>query len=426
MSTSLTTIVSSAAALACISLSNSVNAADLSLHKVPALTVDQAPAYPQNLARTRLGAHIEETVTDAKIASGEAARVNADALLSADPAKGVALPAGTTSVTIALSSIENVDTISFVSSAKGTISISAANGKLPLNSPQWKSVVDQQLSDAVTAKVGPMEAKYIRLKFELTEPGRVAGLGVYSTNAVSDFTMPRASKAALNQTFGYISANVTDMHQRARALYVSSGSNVKDANNMIDDRMATSYAFNESDAAPTTIVDLGRTTSLCRISAAYTSRGGKVDFYVLANIPGAVAANADTAPANLHIKDSDLHLVGSFFDDGSGRAAIDFPETTGRYVMVKWTPAQTSGNLSVAEVAAFGGREENDVLASNKTHNDSSDGKTMIDSKDMGDAKDMPGEGPEDTPGEGPDNAGPGLPQPPPFVFIPEVLPVSQ
>jgi len=74
----------------------------------------------------------------------------------------------------------------------------------------------------------------------------VAGLGLYSTAAVSDFTMPRSNKAALenqSKSFGLISYNVTDLHAKTRALYVSSGENLKQANNMIDDQASTSFSF---------------------------------------------------------------------------------------------------------------------------------------------------------------------------------------
>ncbi len=233
---------------------------------------------------------------------------------------------------------------------------------------------------------------------------------------------------AANQTIGFVSATVSS--RLARTLYVSSATDMTAAAKMIDNQPATMFAFGTNDSSPTTIFDLGKATSLHRISATYTSRGGKVDFYVLSNLPGAgagIPTTVDNSPMSLSMNDSELRSVGSVTDDGNGRASVKFPETTGRYVMVKWTPAQTSDNLIVAEVAAFGGSDDSDVVASNKTRKHSaveSDGKTMIDSKDMGDAKDMPGEGPQDAaaPAEGP---GTTLPQPPPFVFIPELLPVS-
>ena len=116
-------------------------------------------------------------------------------------------------------------------------------------------------------------------------------------------------------------------------------------------------------------------------------------------------------------------------DNGTGRAAVDFPETTGRFVMVKWAATNHDTPFSVSEIAAFGGGKAGNLVAANTTasarENGEFDGKDFSDGKDFGDAKDfgkeMPEEGPE-APGEGPP---PPLPPPPPFTFVPEVLPLS-
>ena len=57
---------------------------------------------------------------------------------------------------------------------------------------------------------------------------------------------------------------------------------------------------------------------------------------------------------------ANLKPVGSTIDDGTqGRASIDFPATTGRYVMLRWIPASHADSaFTVAEVTAFGCRAE--------------------------------------------------------------------
>ncbi|HJX24616.1 MAG TPA: hypothetical protein VJ252_00545, partial [Chthoniobacterales bacterium] len=123
-----------------------------------------------------------------------------------------------------------------------------------------------------------------------------------------------------------------------------------------------------------------------------------------------------------------LQPVGSVTDNGTGRAAIDFPATTGRYIMVKWnSTVQQDASFSVAEIAAFGGGNQSaNLMASNASGTGrseiESDGKTILDGKDAKDSKDVPAEGPE-PPAEGPP---PSLPDPPPFTFVPEILPNSE
>jgi hypothetical protein len=414
-------------------------AADLVLQKVPPLTVEQAPAYPQNLARYDCGAQVEAAPPITNLHLNSKLESREATLLCADPTIDYALPSGKTTLLVSLSKIENIDKISFLNSgAKGNLTIATANAKLSTDSPQWHNVSNQELTpDSVKAKIGPAEAKYVRLTFDVTQSGHIASLGVYSAAAISDFTMPRARKLAVadkSENIALIGYNVTDLHAKARALYVSSGDDLKQANNMIDDQPATSYNFAANDAMPTAVVDLGKPTALRRISAVYSPRHGSVDFYVLQSLPGgemASSSGVDNSPRTLRVNDvgqKNLQPVGSVTDNGTGRAAIDFPATTGRYIMVKWnSTVQQDASFSVAEIAAFGGgNQSGNLMASNASGTGrseiESDGKTIQDGKDAKDSKDVPAEGPE-PPAEGPPTS---LPPPPPFTFVPEILPNSE
>jgi hypothetical protein len=406
--------------------------AAVALQKVPPLTVEQAPAYPENLARYYFGAQLEADPASAPTSSKSQHRNTAEAaLLSGDPTVGYDLAVGSKTLLISLSKIENIDTISFLNQGvKGDVTIATSSAKLPIGSPQWHTIAQQELTaDEVKTKVGPGEAKYVRLSFNVTEPGRIASLGVYSTPTVAAFTMPRARRHGLDQSdsFAFVNYNLTDLHAKARALYVSSGDQVKDANNMIDDQPSTIYRFAADDASPTAVIDLGKVTKLSRISALYSPRHGNVEFVVLESLPG---SQPEGAPKVLKLDDAVMaHMkpVGIVMDNGTGRAAVDFPETTGRFIMVKWAAANQDTPFSVSEITAFGAAKKGNLVAANTTasarENGQFDSKDFGDGKDFGDAKDfgkeMPEEGP---PAEGPP---PPLPPPPPFTFVPEVLPLS-
>jgi hypothetical protein len=409
------------------------SAAGLVLQKVPPLTVEQAPAYPENLARYHFGAQVEAAPDGSTASSLELSSKTEDhntaaaALLCDDPTIGYALSNGNKILLITLSKIENIDSISFLNhGVRGSVTIATSNSKLPADSPQWHVVSQQELtSEALKAKVGPSEAKYVKLNFDVTEPGRIAALGVYAPPTVAAFTMPRARKTNLNnsETYALVSYNLTDVHTRGRALYVSSGDDVRQANNMIDGQSATTYGFSSSDAEPTAVIDLGKVTTLRRISAIYSPRPGNVDFYVVDSLPG---LRAGSAPKTLKLDGATLAGLKSVgtVSDGTGRVAIDFPATSGRYVVVKWTPlSQADASFTVSEIAAFGGSDRSNLIAANTTLSSQgedrveSDGKTMVDGKDAKDfSKEMPEEGP---PAEGPPTP---LDPPPPFVFTPEVL----
>src|SRR5438105_14201395 len=132
----------------------STSGADLVLQQVPALTVAQAPNYPQNLARFDLGAQIESDVpADAS---------SSVPFLSGDPASVYALRAGTTRLLISLAKIENIDSVAFLNNeAKGTVTVATSSAKLSAKSPQWHDEARQiELSSGlISAKLGPAEAK---------------------------------------------------------------------------------------------------------------------------------------------------------------------------------------------------------------------------------------------------------------------------
>ena len=240
-----------------------------------------------------------------------------------------------------------------------------------------------------------------------------------SLDAAKSHIGPQASFALINY-------NLKDIQSKAHALYVSSGNDLKHANDMIDNQPSTSFGFAAEDRSPTTVIDLGKICTLSQLSAIYSARAGVVDFYVMQSLPGAKDGNA---PDSLKI-DSDalasLKSVGAVVDDGTqGRGSIKFPATTGRYVMLKWTPAAHADTaFTVAEVTATGPSREN-LLASNvnfSSNRTTLDSKDVPDSKDVADSKDIPEVAPPAPPAEGPP---PTLPNPPPFTFIPQLVPTS-
>src|SRR5213078_622933 len=382
----------------------SISGADLVLQKVPPLTVAQAPNYPQNLARIDLGAQIESDVPSDASSSVP--------FLSGDPASVYALRPGTTRLLISRAKIENIDSVAFLNNeAKGAVTIATSSAKLSPKSPQWHEARQDELSSGlISARIGPAEAKYVRLTFNVRNPGRIANLGIYSAAAVSDFTMPRARKIAANKGAGNMASyNLADLHAKARTIFVSSGDDLKLAYNMIDGQPGTAYVFAANDAAPAAIIDLGRSVSVNRISTFSTPSSATVTFYLLGALPG---NNTGNPGSSLRIDPQTLaafRTVGTGNDDGSGRVVVDFEETTGRYVMLVWTPSARNANLSVAEVGVFGPASNARLLAANTIGNnpsDTSDSKTVHDSKDAKDfskdfSKEIPGEGPaeEQAPG---------------------------
>jgi hypothetical protein len=425
-------------------------AADVVLQKAPPLTVRQTPAYPENLARYHFGADVKatpESPSPAKLqlsSNGQDQNISAAALLCDDPTTGYQIPLGTSSILISLPNIENIQSVSFLNDgAQGDLTIAISNANVPDRSPEWHRIEKGAMSQgAFAAKIGPGEAKYVKLNFDITHPGRIAAFGVYATPALSDFMMPRPRKVSFEEdsaSFALINFNFSDVHAKARGLYVSSG-DVNQVNYMIDDQPATAYQFANDDAAPTAVIDLGRERNLSRLAAIYASQPGSVDFYVLRSLPTGTSEEVSSRdvqqianvgkgadlPASLKFSEemfAGLKPVGSVISTGEGRASVDFPEVVGRYVMLKWHPAAAHGEaFSIAQVAAFGPTKRSGGSAEEAEGNQQLDGKEAIDGKSILDNKDIPAEGPAEAPAEGPP---PALPPVPSFTFIPEVPPTS-
>lgn len=258
-----------------------------------------------------------------------------------------------------------------------------------------------------------------------------------STSLGADLALRKVPSATAQPdavTIALVNYNTAGAQASApKALYVSSGADIKAAGKIVDSQTSTNYAFSKSDAAPTAVIDLGTARALNRVSANFSAGKGTMSFYVMQTLPDtAVDAAPVDLPNTMKFSGDELSTmrpVAVVEDDGTrSDVAVDIPATTGRYVMVRWNPAvKQNAAFTLAEVAAFGGEDEQNAPAkkSARRHNDVSDSKTMVDAKDMGDAKDVPAEGPPEEappPGEGPP---PGLPPPPPFTFIPQIVPTS-
>lgn len=393
---------------------------------------------PENLARYSLGAQIEVVPQSNSILGLQLSSKTEDnntaeaALLCDDPTVGYPLPSGTSAVVISFPKIENIDSISFSNgNAKGDVTVTTSSAKLPADSSQWREVWHGQIDgDVFNAKIGPSEAKYVRLTFSLKQSGRIAGLGIFSTPAVSDLNGARPRRVNFQlENAALIGCNLTNFRAGARVLYVTSGDDLAQASNMIDNHPATIFSFATNDGSPAAIIDLGNITSVCRISVVYARRQGRIDFYVLPTLPETKVGGPSLVVDGPGL--ARMIPVGSVESDGGGRAASDFPVTAGRYLMVKWTPAAHEETpFSIAEVAAFGRAATPSLIAANITRTQSPEvssaetdgkdfgGKDFADGKDFKEAKEAPAE----APGEGPASS---LPAPPLFQFIPMVGPVS-
>jgi hypothetical protein len=113
---------------------------------------------------------------------------------------------------------------------------------------------------------------------------------------------------------------------------------------MIDDDATTGFEFAPDDPHPTAVVELAGDQRLRRVSAVYETQPGRLDIYLLNQLP------------NAGMLDNLKPIVSIPDNAGSGKAAADFDPRGARYVALRWTPAEHghgTHKFKIAEIAAF-------------------------------------------------------------------------
>jgi len=320
---------------------------------------DERSNSAKNLARMNCGAKIECITPDgreATVATASEQNRSAAALIMDDDTLSCPLQEGETTFIITLPSTALVDRFTFLNenaTARGELKIAVSNYQLPAASPKW-TAVDGDIS--ITNKrlfnvsmVG-VEARYVKLSFNVEKAGRIASLGLYGGETLQRFAHRQrhltrgsnmvATSARLEDRLNF---NFANLYAKARVVYVSSGSS-QSAQRMIDDDTQTAFSFAAADRQPTVILELAEQQRLHRVSARYQMVSGRMDVYLLDKLPADRADLSDARP-----------VAVATDRDANGKAAINFDPKGARYVALRWTPEHAGEKaLEVTEVNAFG------------------------------------------------------------------------
>jgi hypothetical protein len=323
---------------------------------VDRMTLDDASNPAKNLARMNCGASIDLIGVDGRVMVVTNKESSPSALVLDDNTLNYALPEGDTTFVLSFPRTSILDRFTFVnenSSAAGEMTLAVSNYRLPARSSKW---IEVNSGASFTGKrlfnlsLAGTEARYVKLSFHVTKAGSIAGLGIYGGQSLQRFAARQrgvvrvTNIAATRRLEDMLNFNFANLYARARIVFISSGSE-ENAKRMIDDDVITSFQFAPSDPHPTVIVELAERERLHRVSAVYKMEKGQLDVFMLENL--------GTNPGDL----SGAKPIASVADtDGSGKAALDFDPHGGRYVALRWTPAEatTPHGFEVAEVSAFG------------------------------------------------------------------------
>ena len=313
----------------------------------------------KNLARMNCGTTIDLVGPDGRLVAAPSTEENfssVTALILDDDTLSYPLAAGETTFILAFPRTSSLDRFTFVNenaSAEGEMKISVSNYRLPAHSPKWIEVNGNTPFTGkrlVNLSLLGVEARYVKLSFQVGKAGRIAALGLYGGQSLQKFAARQrgivrvVNHAAKRRLEDMLNFNFANLYARAQVVFVSSGAE-EFARRMIDDDAVTSFQFAATDPHPTVIVELAENERLHRVSALYKMQKGRLDVFLLQEL--------GTNPGDLR----GLTPVASVTDAvGGGKAAVDFDPKGAQYVALRWTPAeQSSGKgFEVAEVSAFG------------------------------------------------------------------------
>ncbi len=305
--------------------------------------------FAKNLARMNAGAKIEAVSGAGKEAAG--------VLVMEDGTISCPLQQGETNFVVSLAKVSMLDRLTFINenaAARGELKIAVSNRRLPADSNLWQDVegtVPFSEKRMFNLSLVGVEAKYVRLSFRVDQAGSVAGLGLYGSRSLREFSerfeqpLTMAYAAPARSAKDQLNFNFANLYARARVVYVSSGA-LPAGVRMIDDDVMTAFRFAPADRHPTVILELSESERLNRVSAIYAMESGELSVYLLDKLP--------ENPANL----SGLRPTATTVDrKAHGKAAVDFHPQGARFVLLRWTrdaAAEASQGFEIAEVHAFG------------------------------------------------------------------------
>jgi hypothetical protein len=335
-----------------------------------ATPLDHQSNQAKNLARMNCGAQIECTTPDGKVVEVTTAsdlNKNAAALIMDDDTLSCPLQEGLTTFVIKLPTAFLLDRFTFVNenaAAAGELRISVSNYQLPASSDKWVEVDGQvtfRKKRLFSLSMVGVEARYVKLAFNVRTAGHIAAFGLYGGESLQSFS--EQNLALVRDGIGATDVQATqvcnqagtspaeslnfdfaNLYAQARVVYVSSGASAA-SSRMIDDDPATTYAFAPTDRHPTAILELGGEERVHRISALHKMGAARLYVYLLNELP---ANRGDLSGAKL------IASIGN--DEGSEKAAIDFDPAGARYIALRWTreKANSEEASEVAEINAFG------------------------------------------------------------------------
>ena len=332
--------------------------------------------HPKNLARHHLEADIlgsnsldsTSNGTDLLLGSNNVDRnASVDALLTEDPTLGTPMVQGATSFVLSLKQIEILNTLNFINEGGvGKVTVSTALTQSAAAEDNWHDtgfVVFDADRRVVSLQIGGIDAKFVKVTFEMAEAGRLYSFGLFGESNIDEYALQNIDADALSavqqvttdaratSNQDLVDINLLAAYTGARVAYVSSGSG--DPTALIDADSSTTYRFDSTDPYPTVIVDLGGAESVDRVSALYSKSDVRMAIFAMNELPEAEDWVGRTSFDEATLDAYRPQNVGTDLEK-EGRIALSVPTDTARYLIFQFARSENAtDNFEVNELAAF-------------------------------------------------------------------------
>jgi len=214
--------------------------------------------------------------------------------------------------------------------------------------------------EAIDLEFAPVEARYIRLQIESSEPGTISGLGLMGATTVMDTSskpLPKETSTDTAEAVREVPYDYANLHNGSFISHISSDK-TEGAHAMIDDDITSGYQFPPDHLEAVFLVDLQQTANPNELTILFDSGKGEVRIYAFNALPEELArqetedGSSDINPVIL--PDSfwtEREPLMSFATEGNERLIrYAFDKRPMRYVLVRWLgdPGDAGGTGSAS------------------------------------------------------------------------------
>lgn len=313
----------------------------------------QLAAFPKNLARQHYATNLFlYDATAQRFVATEAAA----AWLDDDVTTGWPALAGKQHYLLQLTEPQMITNFSLSAKAStGSITIYTGQQAVAPGDKAWQPVAKDVALDSINQKkLGHalnVEAKYLLIETNITNPAPIYSLYLYGTKSASTEAIIRRAKSVdVRATIGEFvnnqtAFNISSLYANGRITYANTQGGNTAWQRAIDDNPETLLSIAPSTTESGMVVKFDAAHPVPRLALLTDQNArGKADIFLLAQAPaiGQPVSIEGLAPS-----------VTLTFDGTSARSSADFAETNATAMVLRWRPESGEAALSVRELNVF-------------------------------------------------------------------------